>query len=149
MVINSYRFIFKVKLSVCIISVIEHRFYNLSAWERREVYQRTFYSTLLVDLKTGHVCFKKSESIILFHVGYLFPRYYLYATSNLVFIILINKDPSQKSINRLFKNVLSFKWYFYWLLAKISFFFNTNQYQMVHTPTSQISKILKYYIYIR
>ena len=69
-----------------IIYVIEHRFYNLSAWERREVYQRTFYSTLQVDRTTGHVCFKKSESIILFHVGYLFPRYYLYATSNLVFI---------------------------------------------------------------
>ena len=120
-----------------IISVIEHRFYNLSAWERREVYQRTFYSTLLVDRRTGHVCFKKSVSIIIFHVGYLLPRYYLYATSNLVLIILIKKDPSQKSINRLFRNVLSFKWYFYSLfqmifllttreLFQFPFFFNTN-----------------------
>ena len=114
-----------------IISVIEHRFYNLSAWERREEYQRTFYSTLLVDRRTGHVCFKKSVSIILFHVGYLFPRYYLYAKSNLVFMILIKKDPSQKSINRFFKNVLSFKSI------------------LNGSHTSQISKILKYYIYIR
>ena len=112
-----------------IISVIEPRFYNLSVWERREVYQRTFYSTLLVDRRTGHVCFKKSVSIILFHVGYLLPRYYLYATSNLVLIILIKKDPSQKSINRLFRNVLSFKWYFYSLFQMIFLsFLNTNQY---------------------
>ena len=110
------------------------------------MYQRTFYFTLLLDMTTGHVCFKKSESIILFHVGYLFPWYYLYATSNLVFIILIKKDQSQKSINRLFKNVLSFKWYpFKCGLIVISFFLiqiNIKWY------TSQISKILKYCISI-